>query len=98
MRRRPVLLLLIAAAVLGGCGALDPYAMVGRIAHPGQPTGQRVGICYNTFSSTLPQVQAEAQRECAADTTAQPVETDWYLDMCPLLLPARATFVCVAKK
>jgi hypothetical protein len=98
MIRHPVLLLLIAAAVLGGCSALDPYATVARIAHPGQPTGQRVGICYNTLRTPLPQVQAEAQRECAADTTAQQVETDWYLDMCPLLVPARATFVCVAKK
>jgi len=101
MIRRPVLFLLpvlflsIATAALDACSALDPYATVARIAHPGQPTGQRVGICYNTLRTTLPQVQAEAQRECAADTTAQQFETDWYLDMCPLFLPARATFVCV---
>ena len=98
MIRHPVPFLLVAAAVLGGCGALTPYATVGRLAQPGQPTGQRVGICYNTFRTTLPEVHAEAQRECAADATAQPVDSDWYMDMCPLLLPARATFVCVAKK
>ena len=98
MIRPSVFCLLIATALLAGCGALNPYPTVGRGARPDQPTGQRVGICYNTLRSTLPDVQADAQRECAADTTARPVETDWYLDMCPMLLPARATFVCVAKK
>jgi hypothetical protein len=48
--------------------------------------------------STPTQVQAEAQRECAADTVPEPVDTDWHMQMCPLLLPARATFVCVPKK
>jgi hypothetical protein len=91
-------LLLLAAAALGGCGAFDPYATLARTAEPGQPTGQRVGICYNSFRSTLAQVQAEAQRECAAKTLAEPVDTDWHMQMCPLLLPARATFVCTAKK
>ena len=42
----------------------------------------------------LAQVQAEAQQECSANTIAEPVDTDWYLQACPLLLPARATFVC----
>jgi hypothetical protein len=91
-------LMLLAAAVLGGCGALDPYATLARTAEPGQPTGQRVGICYNSIRSTLAQVQQEAQRECVANTLAEPVDTDWHMQMCPLLLPARATFVCTAKK
>jgi hypothetical protein len=43
-------------------------------------------------------VQAEAQRECAAGTLPEPVDTDWYMETCPLLLPSRATFVCTAKK
>jgi hypothetical protein len=43
-------------------------------------------------------VQAEAQRECAANTLAEPVDTDWYMESCPLLLASRATFVCTAKK
>jgi hypothetical protein len=98
MIRRPPVPLLIAMAVVCGCGACSPYATVPRGAEPGQPTGQRVGICYNTFHSTLAQVQAEARRECPPDTAAQPVDTDWHMQMCPLLLPARATFVCVAKK
>jgi hypothetical protein len=48
--------------------------------------------------SSSTQVQAEAQRECAANTLAEPVDTDWYMETCPLLLPSRATFVCTAKK
>jgi hypothetical protein len=98
MIRRPPISLLVAVAVLGGCGSCSPYATVPRTAEPGQPPGQRVGICYNTLHSTPTQVQAEAQRECAADTVPEPVDTDWHMQMCPLLLPARATFVCVPKK
>ena len=93
-----VAFLLIAAAALGGCGSLGPYATLPQTAAPGQPAGQRVGICYNTLRSSPAQVQAEAQRECPADTAAQPVDSDWYMQYCPLLLPARASFVCVAKK
>ena len=85
-------------AILSGCGALEPYATVARAPRPGQPTGQRVGICYNRLRSTLAQVQAEAQRECAPNTLAEPIDTDWYMETCPLLLPARATFVCTTKK
>ena len=86
------------AAILAGCGALDPYATVPRGFQAGQPVGPRVGICYNRLRSTPAQVQGEAQRECAANTLAEPVDTDWYMETCPLLSPARATFVCTAKK
>ena len=51
-----------------------------------------------TLTTTLAEVQKEAQQECAAGTLAEPADTDWYLQNCPLLLPARATFVCAAKK
>jgi len=97
MTRRAATLLLL-AAILGGCGAVDPYATLARAPQPGQPSGQRVGVCYNGLRSSAAQVQVEAQRECAADTLAQPVDTDWYMEICPLLLPTRATFVCTAKK
>jgi hypothetical protein len=95
-RRMTVMVLLMAA--LGGCGSLDPYVTGARAVHPGQPAGPRVGICYNGLRSSSTQVQAEAQRECAANTLAEPVDTDWYMETCPLLLPSRATFVCTAKK
>jgi hypothetical protein len=97
MNRLPVLGLL-AMAILAGCGVLDPYSTAPQVVRPGQPTGQRVGVCYNTLSSSLAQVQQEAQRECAPDMVAEPVDTDWYMQTCPLVLPARATFVCTAKK
>jgi hypothetical protein len=90
--------LLLLTTSLGGCGALEPYPTVPRPIQPGQPAGQRVAICYNTMQSTLAQVQTEAQQECAANTVAAPVDTDWYMQSCPLLLPSRATFVCTAKK
>jgi hypothetical protein len=97
MTRRAAVLLLLAAA-LGGCGALDPYATLPRAVQAGQPAGPRVGICYNGLRSSPAQIQAEAQRECAANTLAEPVDTDWYMDSCPLLSPARATFACTATK
>jgi hypothetical protein len=93
---RAALGLLFLATMLAGCGALDPYPTVPRAIQPGQPAGARVAICYNTMKSTLAQVQTEAQQECAANTMAEPVDTDWYMHNCPLLLPARATFVCRA--
>jgi len=94
MMRRAATLLLLAAS-LSSCA---PYATLPRGFQAGQPVGQRVGICYNGLRSSPAQTQAEAQRECAPDALAQPVDTDLYMETCPLLLPTRATFVCVAKK
>ena len=42
--------------------------------------------------------QRAAQQECAAGTVATPVRSDWRLEHCPVLLPARATFACAPKK
>jgi hypothetical protein len=100
--RGAVALVVSLAAALAACGALDPYPAPPRAAQPGAPpgtpAGPRVAICYNTLTTPLAQVAAEAQQECSANTLAEPVDTDWYLQACPLLLPARATFVCRAKK
>jgi hypothetical protein len=98
MTRYAAALLLSLAATLAGCSALDPYPSAPRAAQPGAPAGPRVAICYNALSTSLVRVQAEAQQECSANTFAEPVDTDWYLQSCPLLLPTHATFVCVAKK
>jgi hypothetical protein len=89
-------LVFAAAAVIAltGCSALDPYPTRPIDASPGEEPGPRVGICYDTLVSSLEQVQAAAQQECSPNTQATPVHTDWYLTFCPLLLPARATFVC----
>jgi len=86
-------------AALACCSALEPYATYPRAARPGEDTSlTRVAICYDTFVSSLDQVQAAAQQECAADTVATYSSTDWYLQFCPLLLPARATYMCAPKK
>ena len=89
----------ILATLIAGCSALEPYPTYPASARSGEiDAGPRVAICYDALVSTLDQVQAAAQQECAADTVATPVDTDWYLQYCPLLLPARATFVCASKK
>jgi len=86
-------------ASLAGCSALDPYATYPRAARPGEDAAvTRVAICYDTFVSSLDQVQMAAQQECAADTVATYSSTDWYLQNCPLLLPARATYMCTPRK
>jgi hypothetical protein len=95
---RSAALLLIGVSTFAGCTALDPFPTAPRAAQSGAPAGPRVAICYNTLSTSLAEVQAEAQQECSANTVASPVDTDWYMQNCPLLLPARATFVCTAKK
>jgi hypothetical protein len=99
MRITQAPILSIAAAVaLAGCSALDPYSTLAPTARPGEPDqGPRVAICYDTLVSTLDEVQAVAQQECAPDTIATPVRTDWRMQYCPLLLPARATFSCSPK-
>ena len=81
-----------AALAVTGCGLLDAYPTLPRPPRPGvADAGSRVAICYDTLVSSLDEVQAMAQQECSAGT-------DWYLQHCPLLLPARATFVCAPKK
>jgi hypothetical protein len=89
----------VAVSVLAGCSGLAPYPTYPRMAAPGEEaTALRVAICYSALVSTLDEVQVAAQQECPSDTTATPFDTDWHLQYCPLLLPARATFVCAAKK
>jgi hypothetical protein len=98
MSRASAWLALVGAAALAGCGALAPYPTVPEAAEPGAAPGPRVAICYDRLVTTLAEVKAQAQQECAAGTHAEPVETDWWLQNCPLLMPSHATFVCAAKK
>jgi len=99
MRIAHALVVVVTVSALAGCSALAPYPTYPRMAGPGEEaTTLRVAICYDTLVSTLDEVQVAAQQECPSDTTATPFDTDWYLQYCPLLLPARATFVCAAKK
>jgi hypothetical protein len=88
-----------ALALLTGCSALEPYPVYPRAAGTGEvDAGPRVAICYDTLVSSLDEVERAAQEECAPETMAIYSSTDWYLQYCPLLLPARATFVCAPKK
>jgi hypothetical protein len=84
--------------LLAGCGALEPYPTAPLLAPAGGPPGQRVAICYNTLNATLAEIQAAAQQECPADTVAEPADTDYRMQNCPLLLPGRATYRCAPKK
>lgn len=93
----PAAILLL--SMLAACSALEPYATYPRAVRPGEEASlTRVAICYDTLVSSLDQAQAAAQQECAADTVATYSSTDWYMQYCPLLLPARATFFCAQKK
>ena len=92
------LLALAAVVTFPGCSALDPYPTYAN--PPGAGThekGSRVAICYDALVSSAATVQRAAQAECAANSVASRVDTDWLLQYCPLLLPARATFVCAPK-
>lgn len=90
---------LAASLAMTGCSALEPYPTYPATAEPGEADpGPRVAVCYDTLVSTRDEVKTAAQQECAANTEATPVRTDWLLQYCPLLLPARATFVCAPSK
>lgn len=99
MTRKGTALLVLVSSGLAGCSALAPYP-----TYPQQPVagvkdaGPRVAICYDALASSRITVQKAAQDECGPGTLANRIDTDWKLDYCPLLLPARATFVCQPKK
>ena len=98
MNKAGALRLIAVAAGLAGCSALEPYP-----TFPRQPEanthdkGLRVAICYDALVSSGALVQQAAQQECPANSQATRVDTDLLLQYCPLLLPARATFVCAPK-
>jgi hypothetical protein len=87
------------SAGLAGCSALTPYPTEPQGPAAGvKDGGPRVAICYDMVASSRATVQKAAQDECTPNTVAARVDTDWKLDHCALLLPARATFVCRPKK
>ena len=83
---------------LAGCTALDPfpsYPHPAKPAGPGRPApAARVAVCYNGLATSRAAARAQAQQQCPKDTVATPVATDYWLQYCPLLLPARTTFAC----
>jgi hypothetical protein len=98
MRRGRVVLTAASLAALLGCSMVAPFPTDPAEAKKDQPAGDRVAICYDRLASSPAEAQKSAQAQCAPATTAKLVATDYYLDFCPLLLPARATFVCVPQK
>jgi hypothetical protein len=98
MNKAGALRSIVVVAGLAGCSALEPYP-----TFPRQPEanthdkGPRVAICYDALVSPAALVQRAAQQECPANSHATRVDTDLLLQYCPLLLPARATFVCAPK-
>lgn len=90
---------LATAATLAGCSAFDPYPTYPQPAAAGvSDAGPRVAICYDAVVSSGDTVEKAAQEECGPHTLPTRVDTDRKLDYCPLLLPARATFVCKPQK
>lgn len=98
MSHRQIVAATFGLGFLAACGALDPFPTNPLAPPPGAPPGQRVAICYNTLSATLAEVATAAQQECAPDTVAEPTDTDYHVQTCPLLVPGRATFLCTPKK
>jgi hypothetical protein len=98
MKTTRMMLSVAAAMTLTGCSMLEPFA-----TYPRQPeakthdAGPRVAICYDALVSATAVVQHAAQQECSANSVATRVDTDWVPQYCPVLLPARATFVCAPK-
>jgi hypothetical protein len=96
----PRLLAALGLMLAAGCSsALTPYA-----TNPAPPlkgvadTRDRVAICFNKFKTTPDEVQEQAQAECAKNTIAELIGTDYRLDFCPMSVPGRATFACTLAK
>jgi hypothetical protein len=86
------------ATMLAGCSMVAPYPTQPGEAKKGEPEHERVAVCYDRLASSPADVQKSAQEQCESNTRATLVDTDYHLDYCPLLLPARATFACVPQK
>jgi len=88
----------LGAVSLGGCTLLDPYETIPLRPPPAShDTRARVGICYDALASKPEQLLAAAQDSCGKNMTPVREDTDYgikALDVCPVLLPGRATFIC----
>jgi hypothetical protein len=94
--RRSALLLTV---FLTSCTALNPFPTGPLAAGPKvKDPGPRVAICYNPWKTPPEKLQELGQAQCLGDTVAEKVDTDYRLDDCPVLTPARATFVCKPAK
>jgi len=90
----PVLALAFLAA---GCGEgiLPPFDTEPKRPRAGvHEDFDRVGVCYNSETSTPDEVLEVARHNCGAGTRPWLIVQDTHLT-CPLLIPTRATFACL---
>lgn len=93
------LLGLVLAAFVTGCSALNPFPTAPLAADPKAVDPRpRVAICYNPMKTPPEKVEQLGQAQCLGGTVAEKIDVDYRLDDCPVLAPARATFVCKPAK
>jgi hypothetical protein len=80
--------------LLGGCGSLAPFESAPPRTLPAGVTGTAVGVCYSRLATTAEAVRAIAAQACSTGAPPRLVDTSWDLNVCPVLTPARAVFVC----
>lgn len=101
-----------AALALAGCTSFAPFETQTPNLGPGgqqeqtsqemvaaagaSPADAPVSICYSRLSTKPAQVAAMAAEECNKGETAKLVDQGVDLVACPLFIPVRATFSCVA--
>lgn len=95
--KRP-LAIVIGLVSLAGCTLLDPFETVPLKPPPGaHDTRLRVGVCYDAMANKPEQLLAAARDACGKNMTPVREDTDYgiaAMDVCPMLLPGRATFIC----
>ena len=88
-------LTMLLAFVVAGCSGFQPFVTAPPSLSAGQKDpGPRVAICYNSYKTEPEKVRALAQSQCPSGTTAERIDTDYWLETCPVMTPGRATFVC----
>ncbi|MGH6977487.1 MAG: hypothetical protein ACREED_10720 [Stellaceae bacterium] len=102
----------LVALALAGCSNFAPYETQTPNLGPGgqqeqttqemvaaagaSPADAPVSICYSRLASRPEQVEAMAAQECNKGEMAKLVDQGIDLIACPLFIPVRATFSCVA--
>jgi hypothetical protein len=87
------------AVVAAGCSGFTPFPTAPPLLGFGEKNpGTRVAICYNGLKSTPEEIQRLGQGECPSHSLAERIGTDYRMDDCPAMTPARATFLCKTTK
>lgn len=105
-------IVIFAALALAGCNTFAPFETQTPNLGPGgqreetaqqmvaaagaSPANAPVSVCYSRLATAPDQVKAIAAAECDKGETPKLVDQGIDLVACPLLVPVRATFSCVA--